>query len=74
MITTTEMHPAALTPGETVTVTITKTLPFGAFVKTGDGTVGLVTGLASGALGDLVEIRVDAVDDVNHRFSGTSTN
>jgi len=41
----TEQHPAALTLGDTVTVTITKTLPFGAFVKTADGTVGLVRDL-----------------------------
>ena len=70
----TEQHPAALTLGDTVTVTITKTLPFGAFVKTADGTVGLVRDLQNGAVGDLVEIRVDGVDDVRHRFSGTSTN
>ena len=73
----TEQHPAALTLGDTVTVTITKTLPFGAFVKTADGTVGLVRDLQNGqngAVGDLVEIRVDGVDDVKHRFSGTSTN
>jgi len=25
-------------------------------------------------VGDLVEIRVDGIDDVKHRFSGTSTN
>jgi predicted RNA-binding protein with RPS1 domain len=73
----TEQHPAALTLGDTVTVTITKTLPFGAFVKTADGTVGLVRDLQNGqngAVGDLVEIRVDGIDDVKHRFSGTSTN
>ena len=73
----TEQHPAALRLGDTVTVTITITLPFGAFVKTADGTVGLVRDLQNGAVGDLVEIRVDGVDgvdDVEHRFSGTSTN
>ena len=70
----TEQHPASLTLGETVTVTITKTLPFGAFVETADGTVGLARGLRNGVVGDLVEIRVDSVDDVKHRFSGTSTN
>jgi len=70
----TEQHPASLTLGETVTVTITKTLPFGAFVETADGTVGLARGLRNGVVGDLVEVRVDSVDDVKHRFSGTSTN
>jgi len=70
----TEQHPASLALGETVTVTITKTLPFGAFVETADGTVGLARGLRNGVVGDLVEIRVDSVDDVKHRFSGTSTN
>ena len=47
----TEQHPAALTLGDTVTVTITKTLPFGAFVKTADGTVGLVRDLQNGTAG-----------------------
>ena len=73
----TEQHPAALRLGDTVTVTITITLPFGSFVKTADGTVGLVRDLQNGqngAVGDLVEIRVDGIDDVKHRFSGTSTN
>jgi len=70
----TEQHPASLALGETVTVTITKTLPFGAFVETADGTVGLARGLRNGVVGDLVEVRVDSVDDVKHRFSGTSTN
>ena len=70
----TEQHPASLTLGETVPVTITKTLPFGAFVETADGTVGLARGLRNGVVGDLVEVRVDSVDDVKHRFSGTSTN
>ncbi len=49
-------------------------LPFGAFAETADGTVGLVRDLRNGAVGDLVEIRVDGVDDVKHRFSGMSTN
>ena len=70
----TEQHPASLALGETVTVTITKTLPFGAFVETADGTVRLARGLRNGVVGDLVEVRVDSVDDVKHRFSGTSTN
>ena len=70
----TEQHPAALTLGDTVTVTITKPRPFGALVMTADGTVGLASDLRNGAVGDLVEIRVDGVDDVKHRFSGTSTN
>ena len=70
----TEQHPASLKLGETVPVTITKTLPFGAFVEAADGTVGLARGLRNGVVGDLVEVRVDSVDDVKHRFSGTSTN
>ena len=70
----TEQHPADLTPGDTVTVTITKTLPFGSFVQTADGTEGLARNLRNGAVGDLVEIRVDGIDDVRHRFSGTAIN
>jgi ribosomal protein S1 len=69
-----EQHPAAIARGDSITVTITKTLPFGAFVETADGTVGLATDLRNGAVGDLVTIRVDGVDDVKHRFSGTATN
>ena len=68
----TEQHPAP-TPGETLAVSITKTLPFGSFVETDDGTVGLVRDLRLGAVGDRAKIRIDEIDDVKHRFSGTPT-
>jgi hypothetical protein len=70
----TEEQPATLALGDTVTVTITKTLPFGAFVTTADGTVGLVRDLQNGSVGDSARIRVDGVDDVMHRFSGVTKN
>jgi len=71
VITMAEQNPAALTFGATVTVTITNILPFGALVRTADGTAGLVRNLRDSVVGDSVEIRVDGVDDVKHRFSGT---
>lgn len=67
----TEPQNTALKAGELITATVTKSLPFGAFVEARDGTSGLVKGLLNAAEGVLLAVRVDDVDAGKHRFSAS---
>ena len=50
----TEPQNTALKAGDLITATVTKSLPFGAFVEAPDGTPGLVEGLLNAAEGALL--------------------
>lgn len=62
----------SLSAGDRVTAVLTKALPFGALIEAADGTPGLVTGLSGVAVGASVEVRVDAFDPEENRFSSTA--
>jgi ribosomal protein S1 len=56
--------------GDTVRVIVTKVLPFAVLVETATGMPGLVKHVGP-RHGDVVTVTVTAVDDDQHRFSGT---
>ncbi len=56
--------------GDTVRATVTKVLPFAVLVETATGMSGLVKHVGP-RRGDAVTVTVTAVDDEQHRFSGT---
>ena len=56
--------------GDTVTVTVSKPLPFGALCRTPGGATALVTNLRHATEGDSVTVTVGAVDSERQRFSG----
>jgi ribosomal protein S1 len=64
------MSEPAVKPGDTVRVTVTKVLPFAVLVETATGMPGLVKHVGS-QCGDALTVTVTAVDDEQHRFSGT---
>jgi ribosomal protein S1 len=64
------MSESTVKPGDTVRVTVTKVLPFGVLVETATGLPGLVKPVGP-QRGDVVSVTVTAVDDDEHRFSGT---
>jgi len=68
----TEHTLADLSVGDRTSATITQLLPFGAFVATAHGIVGLVTSVPQASVGDDVTITIDAVDAGNNRFSATA--
>jgi ribosomal protein S1 len=67
----TEPQNTALKTGDLISATVTKTMPFGAFVEAPDGMPGLVKGLLDAAQGDRLAVRVDDVDAGRHRFSAS---
>ena len=64
------MSEPTVKPGDTVRVTVTKVLPFAVLVETATGMPGLVKHVGP-RQGDAVTVTVTAVDDDQHRFSGT---
>jgi ribosomal protein S1 len=64
------MSEPTVKPGDTVRVTVTKVLPFAVLVETATGMPGLVKRVEP-RHGDVVTVTVTAVDDDQHRFSGT---
>ena len=64
------MSEPTVKPGDTVRVTVTKVLPFAVLVETATGMPGLVKHVGP-QHGDSVTVTVTAIDDDQHRFSGT---
>ena len=64
------MSEPILKPGDTVRVTVSKVLPFAVLVETATGMPGLVRHVGP-QHGDVMTVTVTAVDDDQHRFSGT---
>ena len=64
------MSEPTVKPGDTVRVTVTKVLPFAVLVETATGMPGLVKHVGP-QHGDVMTVTVTAVDDDQHRFSGT---
>jgi ribosomal protein S1 len=64
------MSGPTMKPGDTVRVTVTKVLPFAVLVETATGMPGLVKHVGP-RRGDALSVTVTAVDDEQHRFSGT---
>jgi ribosomal protein S1 len=64
------MSEPTVRPGDTVRVTVTKVLPFAVLVETATGMPGLVKHVGP-QHGDVMTVTVTAVDDDQHRFSGT---
>jgi ribosomal protein S1 len=54
--------------GDRVAVTVTDVLPFGAFVATETGLVGLVRG-AQATVGDVITVTLTEVDESLRRFA-----
>ncbi len=63
------MNASSLRDGDLIEVTVTRSLPFGVLVTTAGQVPGLVRGVTA-EVGDVVRIRVDEYDEVEHRFSG----
>jgi ribosomal protein S1 len=64
------MSESTVRPGDTIRVTVTKVLPFAVLVETATGMPGLVKHVGP-QRGDVMTVTVAAVDDDQHRFSGT---
>ena len=59
-------------PGDVITATVVKAVPFGVLVKTDKGTAGLVRG-ATSKLGATLRVRVVEADPEQTRFRAEQT-
>jgi ribosomal protein S1 len=62
---------ATHTIGDTVDVTVTRTLPFGCLIEASHGIPGLLKSTGP-QTGDRVQARIETIDPANHRISVTA--